>query len=149
MESERPSVDDVFDSAEGAERMDLEAGVTNQATPAGDPCGSCNSNPTVYLFKMVYQSARKPDETQAKRQNILTWMLSGILIAQVVWAMILIPFMIFGQSIIAPNSLPFLTLLVTAILGEVVAMAFVVVKFVFKSPLSEMLDILKELIKRK
>lgn len=109
-------------------------------------CDTCERNSTVYLFRMVFQTAQKPDEKRDNTQKLLTWLLSGLLGAQVLWAMILIPFIVFNQTIISSASLPFLTLLVTAILGEVVAMAFVVVRFIFKSPITDMLDILKELI---
>ena len=59
----------------------------------------------------------------------------------------MIPRIVFDKAVIAAGSLPFISLLVTAILAEVVAMAFVVVKYVFRSPITEFSDVLKELIK--
>lgn len=122
--------------------------VRNTSDEQSKRCENCEKNSTVYLFSMVFRTAQKPDESRQSQQRIMMWLLAGILFVQVLWAMVLIPCIIFNERVIASASLPFLTLLVTAILGEVVAMAFVVVRFVFRTPISEMLDILKELIHR-
>lgn len=148
METQRENVNatEVFASIEKQTLMDNTEADNHEAEVVPDKCENCDISSTVYLFRMVFQSAQKPDDDRKKQQSRLTWILTCILIAQVLWAMVLIPLIIFNKNVISSASLPFLSLLITAILGEVVAMAFVVVRFVFRSPISEMLDILKELI---
>jgi len=105
-----------------------------------------DENSTGALFRMVYLSAKELGKPQLM-QIILTVLFTVILVGQVIWALWLIPEIIFNTAIIESANLSFISLLVTAILAEVVGMTFVVVRYVFKSPISELIDVLKELIK--
>jgi len=105
-----------------------------------------DDNSTGALFRMVYLSAKELGKPQPM-QIILAIVFTFILIGQVIWALWLIPKIVFDMAIIESANLSFISLLVTAILAEVVGMTFVVVRYVFRSPISELIDVLKELIK--
>ena len=110
--------------------------------------GNSNEDQTLELFRLVFRAAQKPDPDSRKLQVRLSWVLTGALCVQVIWALILISVIIAQNSSIAANALTFITLLVTAILAEVVAMAFVVVRFVFRTPLDTMIDLLKDIVNK-
>lgn len=111
--------------------------------------GVYNQDQTLELFKMVFQAAQSPDKNSIKLQNRLTITLIVVLCLQVVWALGVIIAIICLNSSINANALTFITLLVTAILGEVVAMAFVVVRFVFRTPLDIMIELLKDIVNKR
>jgi len=106
----------------------------------------CSDGTMQDLFRMVFQAAQKPDSGNKKLQKCMTIVLTVVLCVQVVWALFLITTIVFRNQSIAGNALTFITLLVSAILAEVVAMAFVVVRFVFRTPLDMMIDLLREII---
>jgi len=111
-------------------------------------CADCKKNPMVYLFEMVFQSLKKIGKPQQVMQTVLACVFTLVLVAQVVWALRFIPEIVLNETIIQSTSLPFISLLVTAILAEVVGMTFVVVRYVFRSPISELIDVLKDLINK-
>ena len=112
-----------------------------------DKCEEPSSDGTMQdLFRMVFQAAQRPDSGNKKLQKNMTIVLTVVLCVQVVWALFLITTIVFRNQSITGNALTFITLLVSAILAEVVAMAFVVVRFVFRTPLDMMIDLLREII---
>lgn len=99
------------------------------------------------LFEMVFQASQKaPNTDTTESQKNLTKILTRVLCSQVVWALVLIPLVIFLKPDMSASMSAFVTLLISAILAEVVAMAFVVVRFVFRTPLDTMSDLLKAII---
>ena len=104
---------------------------------------------TVDLFKIVFEAAQKPDKDNKELQSVLTYVLIGAVCVQVVWAMWFISYVVMARSDLSANMLQFVSLLVTAVLAEVVAMGFFMVKFVFRTPIDMMLDLLKEIIKKR
>jgi len=111
-----------------------------------DTHSNCDDNSTGALFRLIFGTTTKAAEPQLM-QIVLAVVFTLILVGQVIWALWLIPKIVFDTAIIESANLSFISLLVTAILAEVVGMTFVVVRYVFRSPISEPLDVLKELIK--
>lgn len=101
------------------------------------------------LFRMVFDAAQKPDNENKKRQDILTIVLTVALCLQLLWALAVISCIIWHRANLPAQMITFISLLVTAILAEVVAMAFVVVRFVFRTPLDTMLELLKNIIDKR
>ena len=122
---------------------------TATTSECNQPCNDSRDDLTLELFSMVFKAAQKPDKQTKNLQIGMAWVLTGALCVQVIWALILITKIINQNSSIAANALTFITLLVTAILAEVVAMAFVVVRFVFRTPLDTMIDLLKDIVEKK
>lgn len=116
------------------------------ADQSNQPAGY--STESLELFRIVFNTAQKPDEGNVKFQRGMAITFTVILGVQVVWSMVMISFIIFMNSSMSTNALTFISLLVTAILAEVVAMAFVVVRFVFRTPLDTMIELLKEIIRK-
>lgn len=104
---------------------------------------------TLALFRMVFEATQRPNSQTAKIQTSLTWVLVIVLCVQVAWTLVLIPVVLYNQTTSGTSTMTFASLLITAILAEVVAMAFVVVKFVFRTPLDTMIDLLKDIIDKK
>lgn len=104
---------------------------------------------TLALFRMVFEATQKPNDQTAEMQTKLTWVLVAVLCVQVAWTLVLIPVILYNQTAAGTSTMTFASLLITAILAEVVAMAFVVVKFVFRTPLDTMIDLLKDIINKK
>jgi len=106
----------------------------------------CTDGTMQDLFRMVFQAAQSPDKESKELQKKMAKVLTVVLCVQVAWALFLITTIVFMGRSIAGNALAFITLLVSAILAEVVAMAFVVVRFVFRTPLDMMIGLLREII---
>jgi len=106
-----------------------------------------DKNSKAFLFKMVFQSLERIGKPRQIMQTVLAGVFTVILVVQVVWALMLIPEIVLNKTIIESTSLPFISLLVTAILAEVVGMTFVVVRYVFQSPITELIGVLKEFIR--
>ena len=107
------------------------------------------SRDTIELFKMVFEAAQRPDEDNKKLQRRLAHVLMIAVCVQVLWAMLFITYVVVKRSDLASNMLTFVSLLVTAVLAEVVAMGFFMVKFVFRTPIDMMLDLLKDIIEKR
>lgn len=106
------------------------------------------SNESLELFRTVFNTAQKPDEGNVKFQRRMAITFTVILAIQVIWSMVRITMIIVDNSSMSTNAMTFISLLVTAILAEVVAMAFVVVRFVFRTPLDTMIELLKEIVRK-
>lgn len=104
---------------------------------------------TLAIFETVFNASQKTDPINRRLQVGLAIVLIVALCIQVVWALILIPVLIFESHGIPSNVLSLAALLITAILGEVVGMALIVVKFVFRTPIDVMIDLLKDIVKNK
>lgn len=107
------------------------------------------SRDTIELFKMVFEAAQRPDEDNKKLQRRLAYVLMTAVCVQVLWAMGFITYVVVKRSDLPSNMLTFVSLLVTAVLAEVVAMGFFMVKFVFRTPIDMMLDLLKDIIEKR
>ena len=120
---------------------------------SGEPCGAdaaeLSGDERLALFKMVFEAAQMPDANGRRLQRNLAAVLTAALCVQVLWAIILIPVIIFIKSDLPDAMIQFITLLVTAILAEVVAMAFFMVRFVFRTPIDTLLDLLKDILGKK
>lgn len=129
----------------------------DECTDAGENPGRCDpeefvrldSDHTLDLFRLVFEAAQKPDESSKRMQGCLAKVLTGVLCVQVAWALSTISFIICKRPDLSTNMLTFISLLVTAILGEVVAMAFFVVRFVFRTPTDMMIDLLKDIVNKR
>lgn len=145
--------DDLFDSMEG-DRVpfpiedDAPPDNNGRSTTRNGKCDGCTEDPMVFLFQLVFKSSQEPDEWRSKMQTIFAWVLIGALGLQIIWAIGMITWIIiFNDTILTSSNLPFISLLVTSILAEVVAMAFFVVRYVFRSPITELIGVLNEVLK--
>ena len=119
------------------------------ASPCAQDAAELSGDERLALFKMVFEAAQMPDASGRKLQRNLAAVLTVALCVQVLWAIILIPVIIFIKSDLPDTMIQFISLLVTAILAEVVAMAFFMVRFVFRTPIDTLLDLLKDILGKK
>ena len=133
------------------ERSDVQDGAQNAGE--GQPCvpetAGLSGDERLALFKMVFEAAQMPDANGRRLQRNLAAVLTAALCVQVLWAITLIPVIIFIKSDLPDAMIQFITLLVSAILAEVVAMAFFMVRFVFRTPIDTMLELLKDILGKK
>ena len=150
-ENERESGESVAAPAAASERSG--APQDEQKGETGRPCDAdasgLSGDERLALFKMVFEAAQMPDTSGRRLQRNLAAVLTAALCVQVLWAIVLIPVIIFIKSDLPDTMIQFISLLVTAILAEVVAMAFFMVRFVFRTPIDTMLELLKDILGKK
>lgn len=130
---------------------DVQAGILNESKETEQQAEILvpKKSDTLEIFKMVFEAAQRPDNETKKLQKCMAWILTISLCIQVVWALVMIPIFVLNKENMPTSMITFASLLVTAILGEVVAMAFVVVRFAFRTPLDTMIDLLKDIVNKK
>lgn len=130
---------------------DVQAGILNESKEMEQQAEILvpKRSDTLEIFKMVFEAAQRPDTETKKLQKCMAWILTIALCIQVIWALVMIPIFVLNRDNMSSSMITFASLLVTAILGEVVAMAFVVVRFVFRTPLDTMIDLLKDIVNKK
>lgn len=149
---------DELDRVKASEEPQPESGSIGSAAPQSPkdsemppvPTHESDSAVSEYLdlFRTVFNTAQKPDQGNVIFQRVMACVFTLVLTIQVIWSMVMISDIIANNSTMSENALSFISLLVTAILAEVVAMAFFVVRFVFRTPLDTMIGLLKEIIKK-